>query len=619
MSEKHQRPELIRTQDNVWALPGASEYRKHTPGGTDGEKLTQLTTDVIKEIDAKTAVRQIPWYFGWSQQKREAFFRDDKRHPFKSKLELSQNASERRAQLLTIGRYLTAHYTTTTGAEKENARKTLRSFTDSAIYDVFMQPAFSLEDEIYGVDRTGEHNRASRTIKDLIKSTAQEVAPNNPDAFDQAMTASEDGNVGTIHLYLLTHQAHPDVAAILATVIQKRLSDPELKKKKLTLSWNVHTFIREMGISWDTYLQLNLFDTSDTMSNRLEEALRDTRDITQTLQQEAPASWTKIEQGKDVQYLKDILPERARTLNLPATQEAPEALQQKTTDTRQEVLSLLVNAESDEDTPLDYAEAPTAIGATTRAQHLRYYTKDNNVVTMVVVNPRNETGKLRQSLAHEETHKEHVRVVKRENIDKTTKETLAMLVEKAIAPLFPATTDTQPASKYLNDISHRSSLEVAFVQNAVHQKMDALWNAGIRPDVLDNETLNDLIATTETEVDQHFPKGISITTTKEALIRNTRPIDLLDGLAYKRRELMPATKADNQQTRPSLQEAFEDRFGPRWLADDNAYCILLGLYAKTAQTSDMDELAAFIQNADIAEIKEQLMALGLQITRPNRI
>lgn len=93
-------------------IPGAEHYIPKdaiAPGEID-RGIDTLVEETLQQLDAESMQSLLTNYLAWSDDESQQFFSHPERRPFKSKLDLPSQPSERVGTYLTIGNYLGLRY-----------------------------------------------------------------------------------------------------------------------------------------------------------------------------------------------------------------------------------------------------------------------------------------------------------------------------------------------------------------------------------------------------------------------------------------------------------------------------------------------------------------------------
>lgn len=627
----HLKKRLHKAERRVWQLPGAEVYKES--GGID-----KLITEVANEIDATTTIPRIAHVLGWTQDTKDDFFSNQARQPFKSGIHLEHDQEARTEQLADIGSYLKVKYDQSTDeTEKKSAARKLRTFSEYALWNLFSQEFYVLEDEINGITPQG---RASGEIAPtaemltLFKQEAIKKAEDETEAEDlyrRAREATDNAHFPFAKNFLDNHRGDKKVRDVLSGVVEQRFTDKELQIKYLQLTWKTHAFLLQMGIDWETYLEIYDFPNSENLARNLETALesdsRETQALLAHMQTETPHAARKRAEDKEIDYAK-VQFERATSHGFPQEAESDEQLREKIREVEQHAYHLLPLGDVSLET--SHVEAVTSKVGAMRAWNFTYTNTEGIPINVVSNNPRRSKKRFAAAQLHELTHKAHSFLLQQlekqgiyqkgsyYEIARDVKEEIAELLEvqmRIIRGSEPATTQRDSPDLEKAIIIRRSIVE-ALTQQTVAQEVERRLKAGQTH--LSREQAGELVDQIQPRISALYKKGTGINHPYETLLTNLDPLDHHDGMAYISPNLKGKTeKKDTGTDSETLGNVFYERFGrPHWINDNDAYILFLGLLAHSGAHPDTTTTYKdFIRTADIQQLRRALEGYGISTQR----
>lgn len=662
------KPEQFLTLDQariaVRRLPGSEHYI--SPDASSSVEIDagidRLIGETTKEMDGHNMLPYITYKFGWSDAESRDFFSQPEREPFHSKLNLSPDFKEREQQLLTLGRYSKLRYEVAQKAAEDeptpeniNMARTraaiFRTFYEFSLYNLFQEKDFAFQDLANSISpedrRAGKIKPAVKDLELLISATetVTQASGGSPDLlYGKALQATEGGNLALASSFLSNNSGEPLVRKVLESVVDNKLNNQDLEIKKLKLLWEVEAFSLEMGMDWETFLEVYGLPDSQTITDRLQAFITEPKlvaELQEHLAREVNDVYTRKAPNTPLNYW-DLLSARAQFLNLPDETESLVELEQKKNKVWTGVAKLLPLAFVD--TPRNHVEAPLRMGASQRAVNITYPNEDDKMVNVVSLNPRSSEKQFAQETGHELTHKVHAFVLTKaeaagdlpegatEHVSTAVKEELAQLVDRQVKALYHTPTEIgaeEAASMLGGDNKHewsdlaeairkRRQAPYALTQQAVRLKMEELWKKGVRE--LTDEKAQELFEELSPIVERWCQAGLPIKAPYQNLRSNFDPLMPLDGLSYlvkyivSPREPVHTTQVVPQSQEPQplkMQDAFEQRFGKEWLSNNEARIVLLGLMGETGRNSDITTYGNFVLSADPNQLKTDLKRWGI--------
>ncbi|MEK7571873.1 MAG: hypothetical protein AAB553_06375 [Patescibacteria group bacterium] len=608
-----------QAERKVWRLSGAEAYRE--------QGIDRLISDVGDEIDATTTIPRIAHILGWSQDTADKFFSHQARQPFKSAIQLEHNHEARKEQLATIGSYLKLKYDHATDkTEKKSTARKLRKFSSYALWNLFSQEFYVLEDEINGVTAQGRASGEIAPTPEILTLFKQEAAKKAADEgeadelYQRALQTTDNAHFPFAKNFLDNHRGDKKVRDVLSGVVEQRLSDRELQIKHLQLTWKTHAFLLQMGIDWETYLEIYDFPDPKNLAINLENALEsdsaETQNLLAHMQTETPRAREKREQEGKINYAEVQL-ERAITHRLPEEAESAEQITRKIREVEDHAYSLLPLADVSLET--SHVEATASRTGAMRAWNFSYTNTAGLPVNVVNNNPRRSKERFAAAHLHELTHKAHSFLLQQLETNgvyqKGSYHEIAPRIQEEIAELLEtqmriimgnsSATTHQESPDLEKAIIIRRNIVEALTQQTVAQELERRLKSGQTH--LSSEQAGELVDQMQPRISALYKKGTGINHPHETLLTNLDPLDHYNGMAY----------ISSTLTSEALGDAFYERFTrPDWINDNDAYILFLGLLAHSGAHPDKTTTyKEFISTADIQQIQRELEGYGIPTQR----
>lgn len=648
---------LHQARQAVLALPGIEHYLPDPTAELEtlDRGIDQMVEDVIKQLDAENMIPLITWNMGWSDAQATEFFSHPQRQPYQSYIELSSDFDTRVQQFLTVGLYLRAKYIDAKRQiEKPGSFQRIKGnfslFYESTLYNLFAPHSYAFVDrfnDIDPLDRKKGTLQPSQANLRLIKEVADEVAQKagiEPDKlYQDILLATEGGNTQIIYDYLTNHRGHPSLRRALEVILLRQVNNfqQNFAVEKLQLNWISEVYRLAMGLDLDTLYEVNEYPNGKIIEELIHAFLTNPDYVKNTwahLRREAPSVVALYEKtGLPIPYFS-ILKARADFHHFQDIVETQKEIEAKITRTWSELAEIFPLAATS--TPLSFMDAPTVMGANTRASNITYVNKYNQVVNIVHLNPRIEESLFRAVSAHEWTHKlhklmlitaeraQHVPTGSFDRVPYFVKEEFSLLIENQIAAIW-TNKDSQkkedaqavlqlPEGEFrdlYDAITMRGLGPFALTQRAIRVEMEKMWNYGKRNPLTKNQA-RQLIDGWRLQVESWFMEGLPIWQSTQRVFNNLSTLNPFDGLVYLSKYLIepiPASPSPSpSKTQPiDMKSAFRRRFGNNWLLKKDARAVLLALMAETGNNYDITTYGAFVLQADLDQINQTLRSWGI--------
>lgn len=638
-------------------LPGAKNYisRDIIHGPEIDKRIDILVSETLKELDAENMMPLIANNLGWSDEEAYEFFSHPARQPYRSKMEFSTDSGERAEQFLTIGTYLLMLYknvreTADNDADVLKAADLLRNFQDFAVYNLFQQDVLDFTDEANGISPDDRHAgilKPGFSTLALLEESAKAIALKEEkdwhEVYNNALAATEGGNLQTAFSFIMNRNGDPAVRNTLQLAIERQVDNYENQIRKIKLLWSIDSFRLRMGIDWETYLEIGNLPNSQIIKDRLINFLSRqdlTEEVMEHLKREAPVSAKKIEDGGVANYW-DALTERAAYHKLPDQIDSPEELAEKKERVWNKLRSILPLAF--DDTPTNFIDAPVRMGASLRASNTTYYNTSGELVNVVILDPRDKEDHFEEVTGHELGHKLHARMLiaaeeagylpqgSNERVPSSVKEEFSQLVENQIGMINSSDkkeevgddgSDTKSQGEFrdlVHAVVYRRQAPYALIQQEVRLEMEKLWNQGNQLWDLSEGQSRKIIETVKPMADKWYHEGVPLYFPYHRVHTNINLLAPDDGLVYVRKQLSDGISQEpvsvlsetNIGKPKDMKAAFEYRFGGKWILDKNARKVLLGLLAETGKNYNILTYGDYVLNADVDQISNQLQEWGI--------
>ncbi len=583
--------DFSRARSRVLELEGMEHYLPEEQTRELVEKaIDQMVEQVTLEIDS--AGMKVWWgqLSGWSEKETEEYFSHNNRQLYKSELKLSEDAAERKEQMIVIGNYLRLNYERLRDSKArtktvDKAKNRLREFFAYAFYDIFAEPAFAIDDEIIGLNpadrQLGELKTNPERIKQLrvfceqvVEETETELSPEK--LFEEVMLATEGGNLSTTWSYLTGNSGLPEVRRVLEKEEANQVKGQDRTVRELQLVWETVAFSMEMGVDQDLIYEINNLPTGDKAEEEIGKFMNREELVLETwklLQAETPnVLKMAVESGEPID-VRELLQERAENKGFSGKVESEAELNKKIQFAEGLMRQLL---------PLVFREAeflmveyPYRLGSITRDYNLTLHNRDKQLLKAQFVNPRNELDIFLTACGHERLgHLAHTNMIQLgvENgklpksvnwnkIPDPIKEEMAILVEQQLKLIknrdeqadnqeaelkkteSPEVVDTDSdtdeedetkgmvwADLYLAFLYRRQAPK-AVAQRQVRLLMEQRWLDGKRK-ALTNKEADEIATIVNPMITRWYGEGLPLMAINDETAGNINMTDPLDGIKY---------------------------------------------------------------------------------------
>ncbi len=647
-------------------LPGAENYIP--TDALSAEEIDRgadvLIQETLDQLDAENMLAVISYDLGWSDQEAATFFSHPDRKPFQSRLDLPIDSTERVGTYLTLGNYLRLRYRASQGklddstdpnedmrAEAARDKQTFRQFYEDALESLFGQATYNFQDRASGIDPADRRAGTIQPSEDLLATfrlQAERIAAEHgmdaSELYEKALGVTEGGNTALAGTFLINNTGGGELRQTLQAVIEQRAERREIATKKMQLLWQAHTFGLAMGMDWETLLEVNDLPSSGVVNDRLLAFLTNpafVQEMEGYLDQEAHDVYGNWKPSTPINYW-DVLSARAEYHSFSGSVETTEELEAK----RDEVYGRLrtILPLGFEDTPTNHMFTPTRLGATVRPSNITYYNKAHGVVNVVILNPRDEKTLFEETTGHEAAHKmqafmltlgERVGYLPQginEKVPGTVKEEFSQLVEGQVGALHAESErpdeldeETQEQQREFRDlfdgIVGRRQAPYGLIQQEVRLQMERMQQAGVAGRDLSDEVAQDLIDRVQPQVEAWYQAGLPLYSPAQKVHNNAEVVSPLDGLVYVTPYIVESQAQEHQdesdtevqapQQSLRMRDAFEQRFGRKWLNNQEARVVLLSLMAESGRNQDITSYGDYVLAADVKGLVERLQSWGI--------
>lgn len=622
----------------IRALPGTENYvsRRVTSERAAERGFNRLVDELTIQLDGENMRMLLPFMAGWRKDEADRILSEPQLQPFNSRLDLSSDPQERRQQFLIIGTYLRLNYESKRSKahvnpdEVRHAADRLRLFHRFAIKNLFSNQAFDIEDKMRGFDPEARHASAPEVsdehlenVRKISRQAAKEFGVDESDLYQKVLDSSDGGSSDSAFDFLRGKKGDPEVRAVLERTIVDLANNRAVQIEKLQLYWEAVKFSLEMGVDWKTFLEIYRFSQGHVITANSLHYMLDPKNFLDLMKKAAPESRRRIKKGEVPTYF-EIVYERASIEGYPDRADTVEELKEKWNRVYKRLIGISSLFDIYGFTPKGNYRlvAPTWIGASPRGYELHFPNHLGELVSYQILNPREPEDLFMINASHEATHFAHEAILRAginkgaieigaaERIKKSVKEDLAMMVAEQVSgrrsrkPRDVDKNEKEKKERFVSldeAIAKRRQRPYAIIQQGVTREMEVLWKQGTRD--LSPKQTQTLIDKFNFAIKAWFSLGVPIDFPYHRAATNINILEWDDGLSYSSPETTEQVKG--------LREAFEERFGRRWIFDRSARIMLAGLLAETGTNRDYDTYAGFVRNADLDETTQKLNSWGI--------
>jgi len=636
---------LHEARQALLTLPKIENFIKTT--STDEAEIDRgletMIADVTKELDAQNMVDFISFCLGQSEEEKERFFAEPARQPFQSKVELSTETSERTQQFLTIGRYVLLKYQDIKNkkgiGDKDviNAGENLRMFYEYATLNLYANLDNQFYDKVNGIENRDTKAKAGSDMLTLYHDSASQIASefdvDEETLYEEMLEVSEGGNFPAVFSYLLNHQGRTPLRRALEKLLETRNNDKSLITEKLQILWQIEAFRMTMGVDLELIYELNGMPNLAVVEDKLHKFLARgelVKEMEGHVKKEASPALSQS-QSLDVPIdFWQMLEQRAKYHNFSDQAATPLELKRRNDKLLSE-LSELFPPRALENTPKSFIDAPVRIGAKLRRYDVTYHNQEDELVDVIILNPRDDEIISARSAGHEIGHRLHAYVISKaeksgyvvseswERVSSGVKEEFTQLIEEQVDKIFRRKKGkSEEKSGEWTDLWDayiaRRQAPYALTQAAVRVMLEEMWKAGKYDWVLSDREASVIIDELKPKISSWYSEGVRMNIPLHTILTNIELVDSLDGPNYLKKYIQEdVEKPEGKKEEPilSMKRAFEKRFGEIWIDNPEALAVLFALMAETGINQDITSYGKFVLEADISEVRRKLTSWGI--------
>lgn len=401
---------------------------------------------------------------------------------------------------------------------------------------------------------------------------------------------------------------------------------------KIKLGWEIWKIVRSIGMNVDTFLDLIDFPTAKVVKEKLLAFQSDKKFVEEVLnhmKDELPQSYKKYKKLGFL-FIHELFNEEAKRKKYPKKLRDISKIKEMIKCCEDEVFSYFPLARKA--SPRYIIMNPTHPASLIRAFQSSTRNVKNLPINVIVMTPRiNHEDEYLPTLAHETAHRIHRVIDEMGEKSKVLEKDASKRIPVSITEEFSQLVESQ----FYNDHNlfykkkfkgkffpnfksayvQRFQVPYALVQLGIREKFDKLWDEGFVGDITP-EMIWDL----KTEFDKKVQKwmGTGINFVWEGAFNSLdlfSSANLDDGLVYMKRYVADEEESldKNEENKSmSLKDAFEKRFGRKWLKSKDARIILLWLFLESGRNYKVENYYKLALSKDSQECFEELKLIGIR-------
>lgn len=446
-----------------------------------------------------------------------------------------------------------------------------------------------------------------------------------------------DGRPDTLRLYYYSCDMEREIREMIWSIFGIMRRDLTLSFASIQLGWEIWKIANEIGFDTDKWLQfIGFLPLKETKKNLLE-MLNDgeiKKELEQHLKDDLPETYKKYQVDGYADAF-EITHENAARKKLPKSLKSNEELEQMIKESEDLVYKII---------PLGKRESarylilnPTHPAATTRAFQSGTKNENEELVSVIVMTPRvSPKDQYLRTLAHEVTHAIHKvilvlgeksGVLEKGSTDKVpggVMEDFSQLVDHQFSA-----EESLPYKKvfkgkefpnFNNGYSVRHQAAFALVQISIRESFDKLWRDGYRKP-LTERIIRDLKSQFDNKLFEWYSLGFNVKRDELTAFDWFAPYSPDDGLVYLKKYLVKSDRSDRDLSKSesnesdsslSMSDAFNQRFGEKWIESKDAKKILYWLLLETGRNHRSEQFGKFIIEKSPEECWKELLSIGVK-------